>query len=450
MHRTRTHHRLSRIACLLALPMMLQAAPGDTTRLSVNSSGQQANGASSSADINYDGSRVVFTTEATNLGGNDNNSVSDVYLHQPASGLTRLVSHTASDNNTTGNGQSWRAKISGDGAWVVFESSASDLVGGDDNNVADIFLYNVSTGQILRLSEAGGVSGNGVSRNPDISHDGKRVVFQSASTNLTGGNDTNGVIHDIYLWDATSGNLQIVSRNDAGDQANSASRSPAISPDGTHVAFASTGTNLVPDDTNGQQDIYLRDLASNTTIRVNVHTDGTQSNGLSQNPDVSASGRYVVFESSATNLVDNDFNNQQDVFVHDVVNGTTTLVSVGLDGNAADGFSGSIGISDDGRYVVFHSGASNIVDPDTNGRDVFVRDLLLGQTTRVSISSAGDEANGLSSNGRLSGDGLQVVFESSANNLVANDTNGASDIFLHEIDQSQTGEIVFAHGFEGP
>ncbi len=239
--------------------------------------------------------------------------------------------------------------------------------------------------------------------------------------------------------------VQLVSVDSTGNPANGGSYSPVLSADGRYVAFRSEASNLVAGDTNNAQDVFVRDVVAGTTTRVSVDSTGTQGNGDSYNAVVSADGRYVVFESEASNLVFGDTNDDVDVFVRDVVAGTTTRVSVDSIGTQGTGGSGRPSVSADGRYVVFDSVASNLVAGDTNGADdVFVRDLVAGTTTRVSVDSAGGQANGPSpffSPSSISADGRYVVFDSGASNLVTGDTNDTGDVFVRDLVAGTTTRV---------
>jgi Tol biopolymer transport system component len=227
--------------------------------------------------------------------------------------------------------------------------------------------------------------------------------------------------------------VQLVSVASDGTQGNSHSVSPSISADGRYVAFSSLASNLVPGDTNGKQDIFVHDRLTGQTTRVSVASDGTQGNGDSDFASISADGRYVAFSSLASNLVAGDTNGTWDVFVHDRLTGQTTRVSVASDGTQGNEDSIGVEISADGRYVAFTSLASNLVAGDTNGTwDVFVHDRLTGQTTRVSVASDGTEGNGHSLYGlSISADGRYVAFASVASNLVSGDANGGiTDAFI--------------------
>src|SRR6476469_4992118 len=219
-----------------------------------------------------------------------------------------------------------------------------------------------------------------------------------------------------------------VSVDSAGNPGNSYSLFPSISADGQFVAFGSMSTNLVPGDTNNSEDIFVRDLLTNTTTRVSVDSAGNQGNGYSFLPSISADRRFVAFSSDASNIVPGDTNNQTDIFVRDLLTNTTTRVSVDSAGNPANRYSSPPSISADGRFVAFSSDASNIVPGDTNNTgDIFVRDLLTNTTTRVSGASAGNPRNSNSFYPSNSADGRFVAFLSNATNLVPGDTNNQTD-----------------------
>ncbi|MEO5899704.1 MAG: hypothetical protein ABIR68_06180, partial [Ilumatobacteraceae bacterium] len=243
------------------------------------------------------------------------------------------------------------------------------------------------------------------------------------------------VIVDVLGW-FPSADVATVSSSGpvpgiAGD-----SIAPAISADGRYVAFESFANNLVPSDTNGVGDIFVHDLQTDTTRRVSVDSAGQQAlGGESIAPSISADGRFVVFHSSATNLVSGDTNGKFDVFVRDTVANTTARVSVATGGAEGDNNSTFAHISGNGRFVTFFSSATNLVPGDTNALfDVFVRDLLAATTTRISVTSAGGQATGgLGSQlPSISADGRFVAYESTTVNLVPGDTNGKSDVFLHD------------------
>ena len=246
---------------------------------------------------------------------------------------------------------------------------------------------------------------------------------------------------------------QRVSIDSNGNPTNDESGDVGLSADGRYVAFWSSATNLVEGDTNGFADIYVRDRQTGVMERVSVSSNGGQSNGISYNPGFSSDGRYVLFSSVATNLVEGDTNDDWDVFVHDRQTGETERVSVSSNGGQSNGQSapGQYTISEDGRYVGFVSSATNLVADDTNGTwDVFVHDRQTGVTERVSVSSNGGQSDAQSWRASLSGDGRYVAFSSVATNLVADDTNGTWDLFVHDRQTGVTERVsVDSNGTEG-
>jgi Tol biopolymer transport system component len=336
------------------------------------------------------------------------------------------------------NNGSYQPSISADGRYVAFQSTASDLVGGDTNGVSDVFVRDRVAGTTQRVSvDSGGAQADGGSYLPSISADGRYVAFLSYATNLVGG-DTNG-ISDIFVRDRQSGTTERVSVGPSGAQGNADSYgAPSISADGRYVAFLSNARNLVSGDTNSAPDVFVRDRQSGTTERASVDSSGVQGDGPSASCAISADGRCVVFQSSATNLVPGDTNGVSDVFVHDRQSGITERVSVASGGAQGNGssYSPSVpAISADGRTIAFVSYASDLVGGDANGAaDVFVRDRQSGTTGRVSVDSGGAQGNGSSGyfGCAISADGRFVAFASDASNLVSGDSNAHSDVFVRD------------------
>jgi Tol biopolymer transport system component len=250
---------------------------------------------------------------------------------------------------------------------------------------------------------------------------------------------------------ASRGVTERVSVGSAGVQANGDSYAFAISADGRYIAFDSMASNLVAADTNDASDVFVHDRQTGVTQRVSVDSAGNEGNGSSTLPAISADGRYIAFDSMASNLVAADTNDASDVFVHDRQTGVTERVSVDSAGREGDYDSLDSTISGDGRYVAFSSDASNLVPGDTKTcttwlnprqcRDVFVHDRQTGVTQRVSVDSAGGEANGPSYDAAISGDGRYVAFSSIASNLVEGDTNGYADVFVHDRDTDGDGVL---------
>ena len=297
-----------------------------------------------------------------------------------------------------------------------------------------------TAGTTTRVSVASdGTQGNGYSAEASLSATGRFVAFNSPASTLVSG-DTNGT-GDIFVHDRATGQTTLVTVASDGTQANAASHHASISANGRYVAFQSEASNLVSGDTNNTFDVFVHDRKTGQTTRVSVHSNGTQGNDLSLHPSISATGRYVAFDSFASTLVSGDTNTCgpytdgtcPDIFVHDRATGQTTRISVVSDSTQANGYSDVPSISANGRYVAFHSFASNLVSDDTNGvADVLVHDLKTGQTTRVSVASNGTQANDNSDGFSISAAGGSVAFYSDASNLVSGDTNGTGDIFVQQ------------------
>jgi WD40 repeat protein len=409
------------------------AAVGDTTRLSVSSSGEQADADSSRPSISADGRYVAWNSIASNLVGGDTNGFTDIFVRDVLGNATSRVS-VASDG-TQGNNYSDSPSISGDGRYVAFDSGATNLVSGDTNLMYDIFVHDALNNSTQRVSvSSSGAQANGRSFFPHISADGRYVMFDSEATNLVSG-DTNGY-QDVFVRDLVNNTTTRISVSSAGQQANRESLSKDISADGRYLLFSSPATNLAGVDANYYAwDVYVRDQQAGSTVRVSVSSSGVQGNLDSYASSISADGRHVALASLATNLVDGDNNGYRDVFVYDFQTAATTRLSVsanGVEGNQ-NSYGGSI--SADGRYVTFASQASNLVEGDANNlEDVIVYDRQIGKASLVSLDSNGLQATGGSDENSISADGHYLVFASIASNLVPGDTNMMKDLFLHEMD----------------
>jgi Tol biopolymer transport system component len=401
-------------------------------RVSVNSAGVQGTLDSDLPAISSDGRFAAFESLARNLVTDDTLLSWDVFVRDRALGVTERVS--VDSDEAQANASSYDAAISADGRFVAFYSWATNLVPEDTNESRDVFVRDRTLGTTERVSvSTTGLQSNGTyNGGAEISPDGRFVVFGSDATNLVE-NDSNGV-PDVFLRDRTLNTTELVSLDSSGGQgANGGSGSPSISNDGRFVAFVSEASNLVGSDTNFGADIFVRDRVMGTTERVSVSSEEAQAfPGPSQSPRISADGSLVAFTSSAVNLVAGDNNFVDDVFLRDRTLGTTEVISVTFWGAVGDGGSShSPSMSADGRFVAFQSCARNLVTLDTNFLcDIFMRDRLLGFTKRVSVDSAGAEANGHSENPSMSADGALVAFSSLATNLVAGDSNGDKDVFV--------------------
>jgi Tol biopolymer transport system component len=423
---------------LTVLSADLAADPLDprTTRASVTSDGSQVNQPSLNASISADGNFVAFQSAAPDLVSGDTNGLTDVFVHDLRTGATDRISVDSAGNQ--GNGPSYAPSISSDGRYVAFLSDASNLVSGDTNGATDCFLHDRLTGitELVSLTTSGSES-NGPSQSCSVSADGGRVAFCSVATNLVPG-DAN-LAADVFVRDRVAWTTTRVSVTTGGGEANGPSclnSASAISADGNDVVFESTASNLVANDTNGQGDVFLRDLDSGTTELVSVASGGGAGNGASQWPAISGDGRYVAFSSLASDLIAGDLNGTWDVFVRDRTGARTERVSVGVGGQEADGNSGDPAISSDGRYVGFFSQATNLVSDDTNGYgDLFVHDRTLARTERISVDTPGFQVPGPDQNvgpSSMSASGRRVAFQHVSAGLVGDDTNGLSDVFVRD------------------
>ncbi len=438
---------LAAIALLGVLATASVAAEGDTTRVSVDSSGNQANNRSEFSYISADGRYVAFVSKASNLVPNDTNARpkyagGDIFVRDLQTGITRRVSVSSSEKQA--NHISYDSSISAHGRYVAFTSGASNLVPNDTNGTIDVFVRDrlEGTTEIVSLNSSGDQAHQGAGSS-SMSADGRYVAFTSLASNLVP-NDTNNH-SDVFVRDRLKGTTQIVSVDSSGNRVVRGGESPSISTDGRFVSFDSGAPKLVANDTNGHQDIFVHDRRTGTTERVSLNSSERQANSWSMYHSISSDGRFVAFSSPASNLVANDTNADltgpedtgTDVFVRDRLEGTTRRVSIDSSGDQANGWSSLPSISPDGRFVVFKSRASNLVANDANGQnDIFVHDLHTGTTQRVGVARGPDFyfVNDFSEAPSISADGRLVAFPSLAKNLVPNDTNDRKDVFVHERD----------------
>lgn len=410
--------------------LLLGAAPArPLIGAATNSAGAVTNGSAAFASLSGDGRLVAFASSGSNLVDSDANNTTDIFVKDVATGQTTRVS--TSSTGVEANASSQDPTISMNGRFVVFQSLASNLVAGDSNAQADIFIKDLLNGATTRVStDSTGAQADQQSRDASIAGNGRFVVFTSGATNLVAG-DTNAR-DDIFVKDLQTGSTRIVSGSGTADDQ---SRNAAISADGRVIAFNSFATNLVFGDTNAVSDVFVRNTTGGTLQRVSTDASGVQANGHSQNASLSADGRYVAFDSRATNLVASDSNGgTTDVFVKDRVSGAVTLVSQRADGTQGNSFSGNATISGDGRYVAFYSEATNLVDGDTNGwYDVFVKDLQTGALQRLSVGPDGNQGVATSFTSSLrpefSADGSTITFTSPSRALLPGDPTNAITVY---------------------
>lgn len=439
-------------------------AVSSTKRVSVSGTGVQGNESSSRASISGNGRYITFVSEASNLVPNDTNGVTDTFVWDRVT--SKIVRISVSSEGRQGNRgyDYWGGppSINAHGRFIAFESMASNLVSGDTNGRSDVFVRDRDTDRDNIYDEPGAVTTarvsawtNGGSK-PSISANGRHVAFVT-STEWAG--DRNDTMLDVFSYDRLTGRTALVSVSTDGVQDGGyPSWDPSTSADGRFIAFWSDAPSLVGQDPNDSvADVFVRDRDTDRngvfdepdkvrTVLVSVGRMGATANADSVRPFISSSGRYIAFESNATNLVANDTNGQRDIFVRDWFRGTTARISLSTSGVQSNNQSVVASISAHGRYLVFTSRASNLVGNDTNGYpDVFLRDRDTDadrvydepggvSTERINLSGSGSQAKSFSYSGgaSISTTGRYATFDSDATNLVSGDTNGSTDVFLRD------------------
>ena len=477
---------------------------GTTTLVSVNTNGWSGNGVSRNSTMTPDGRFVAFVSAARNLVSGDTNGIPDIFVRDLQAHTTMLVSVGATSPNSAYSLSSESPEITPDGRYVAFYSTAINLVAGVITT-GEIYVRDLVAGNTIWASAGANaifqsVTGgtNEVSCNFSISADGQFVGFeacsnppsgsnsgiilrynvQTGSTDLVCSNATvlvesfanihnldmtpdgrfiafvanvgNGSLTNtaIYLWDAQTGTNTLVSPDQTtGGPANGICDSPVVSTNGRYVAFLCGATNLVPNPLIGKYHVYLRDVQAGATALVDVDTNGMGSgvNAVTV-PSLSDDGSIVAFDAPDGNIVANDRNHDNDIFVRDLTAQTTEMVSArdpSLPSLTPSGGASALtacSVSANGRYVAFFSDADNVTPNDTNGyRDVFVRDLMTGTNIPVSLNTNGVVGDSISTDPAINGDGRYVAFTSSANDLVAGDTNNTQDVFVRDV---QTGTTI--------
>lgn len=412
--------------------------------------GGTAAGASVNPVISREARFVAFTSDAPGLVTNDDNGITDVFVKDRATGETKLLSVNTA--GTAGNGISRDPVVSADGRYVAFQSAATDLVPNDNNGRVDLFVYDTSVNRMhLASATPVGVSGSGDSFAPAFSLDGGKLVFVSTADNLTS-NDTNGT-SDVFVRDLTTGTTTLISVNTNGVAGAGSSATPVISENGRFVAFSSSAPDLVTNDGNGLNDVFVRDLTSGFTSLASANTNGVGGNRISFGPAISPGGDRVAFVSQATDLINVvDTNGQTDVYLREIGSGSNVLVSVTAAGTTGSAGSASPVFSTDGQNVLFISIATNFAAIDNNGRqDVFLWNRATRATELISVrAGGGGTANGLSgiTAASISRDNRYVTFFSEASDLIAGnaDTNGVADVFLRDRQSGVTRLVSYNPG----
>ena len=410
------------VGAMLAPPSSWGKAPTGIVRVSVTGSGKQIDDWSGGGSISADARLVAFESQG--------HIFRQIFVRNLKRGRTRMLS--VSPSGAPSNAGSSGPSMSADGHFVAFDSRSSNLVRHQKRRrTLQILVRNLRAGKTRLVSRStSGAPGNRDSYVASISGDGHVVAFGSDATNLIR-HDTNGK-HDLFARNLRTGTTQRVSVSASGGQSDAQSSlgEGAVSADGHRVVFQSSAP-LVPGDTNRRRDVFVRNLRTNTTRRVNVSSAGAQANGGSFTGSISPNGRFVTFTSAASNLVPNDTNGTEDAFVHDLRTGRTRLLTVSSSGAQSNFQSYDAFVANNGTRTAFDSGASNLVPHDINhAGDVFVHNTRTGSTHMISRSNAGEQGNGSTYIMGLTPDGRFQVFDSEACNLVPHDTNSQQDVFV--------------------
>lgn len=422
---------------LLGLLLSANAAADTLERVSVSSSGEQANGESSAPAISADGKTVAFASSASNLVDGDNNNARDIFVRDRTTGKTERISLNASGGEA--NGGSSDPSISADGRYVAFVSNASNLVEGDTNADGGIFVRDRQTGTTVRANLLSDNSpaciGDG-----QISADGRFVMVRCGSAFSPRISLGWVYVRDLLLGTTTEIPWTFYDIPSLG----------GLSPDGRRILLT-TARPLSPEDANGVPDVYFYDFETKAAERVSLTYDGQEAwpwvttypnyyyipNNLGAiGPALmSADQSIVAFTSYSSNLVPYDYNGQPDIFVRDRMKNTLERVNISAMGEEAVGNISSLtGLSSDGRFIAFQSYAENLVHDDVSQLpDIFMHDRKTRHTWRISQTNDGTEGNGDSDYGILSSDGKTLAFLSKASNFVDNDTNGVADVYVRNM-----------------
>jgi Tol biopolymer transport system component len=444
------------------------AAPGDLVRVSLSDGGAQSPTASEVTAVSATGRYVAFVN-AGDLTTAVAGAKKQVYVRDRQTGRTLLASSNVAGQPADAEviaGDSFNPfiDISGNGRYVVFASTATNLVPADANGAkADVFRKDLVTGQVVvvSLSSAGVAADQSVLGDPSISYDGTRVAFTTGTAqNLFPGDSSTD--SDVVMRDVLAGTTVLISQSTAGVQGTSFSERPSISADGGSVAFEAGGTtdNLFPNDTDLVNDIVVRNVTAGTTAGVSVTAGGAGAGG--NIPDISADGRFVVFQTGAQLDAVADTNAANDIYRRDVVAGVATVVSAKSGVADARGTGSQAAISGDGARVVFASTATDLTAADSNAavQDVYARDPATKVTTRASAAADGSQGLVDSQTGTISGNGGLVAFDTAS--VFGTDTNALADIYAKELAATDTtapplsetltleGGVVRVSGTAGP
>jgi serralysin len=360
---------------------------------------------------------------------------------------TTLQIVSSSSAGLTANNSSTSPSFSADGRYVAFQSSASNLVSGDTNNGWDVFVKDLQTGTVQRISTSStGAQGTETYSRPgetSFSADGRYVLFTSSLEGLNPDAGYSGGYAHIYLKNLQTGEIQTVDTSSDGVLATNHSTNVSLSSNNRYVMFTSEDSNLVNGDTNGRMDIYIKDLQTGHLNLVSRDSAGNISDGGSWGASFLPGGNSIIFQSSASNLVNNDTNGSlPDIFIKNLLTGTVTLVSTNALGAQGNGYSYNPSVSADGQYFAFTT-TVNFDGNDLYGMDIYIKNLQTGAIKIVSTNALGEYSNSQADGAVVSSDGRYVVFTSLANNLVPGDANNENDVFIKDL---VSGDIKMLSG----
>ena len=427
------------VMAILLILSSTTALAAPTTLISRRSQKNPSNGPSGEPAVSETGQFVAFRSSATNLDSERcDNGLSQIFVSDRNTGTIRCVS--LNSNGRQGDQDSLAPSISADGRFIAFTSIATNLAGNQcDNGFNQIYVRDRTSGTTRCVSvNSNGHEANQHSDASSISADGTLIAFDSAAANLAGNKCDNGFNH-IFVHDLTTGTTTCVSVRTNGEEGNGDSFDPSISADGRVVVFQSTATNFASRCNNGNSHIYVHNRVTGETSCASVNNDGQQGNGNSALAKVSGDGRFVAFQSNSTNVTTRCNNGHAQIFVRDTVEERTTCSSIDNQGNQGNNDSVQPSISSNGRFVAFSSNATNLAGNRCTGGNmqVFVRDRADEKTKCAALGPKNVEGNGNSSSPSISANGSLVTFESDANNLAKKDTNNLRDVFGHAISTSQ-------------
>ncbi|MFK7801397.1 MAG: hypothetical protein AB8G95_07185 [Anaerolineae bacterium] len=402
-------------------------------QISIGLNGEPINSSASYPLMSANGKYIAFHSNASNLTANDTNNNFDVFLYDVENSQLKLIS--IANDGTQSNGYSGYSQISADGKFVLFNSHATNLAASATaDGIQHIYLYDVAADSISLITKnSAGDDANGDSFYSELSADGRFITFTSEATNLTDDSYANDTAR-VFLLDRLTNEIKLITKSVQAEPLTRPSTHPDISRDGRYIVYRSFSNKLTDDDSNGEYDIFLYDRETEVTQKISKHNDGTQGNSNSDYPRFSGDDKYIYFMSHASNLVDMDTNNQVDVFIFDMENSQLSRLFIDT-ANIQPNFSSSFYSSPiNSQFVFFSSHATNLVSGDTNqAPDIFFHDLNSGDLRRLSLTGSGGQSNGRSYQPTISDNYKFLVFHSSASNLLEDaEPHFTDNIFLYE------------------